>query len=431
MASVRVRPETRTLYFDFFYQGVRCREQTALEDTTANRRKAEKVMEKIEAEIKLGVFDYARHFPASRMVARFGIEPQRPQPAAADGIRSLIAATITPSAVEQLVVHSPPLPISGTPTFAEFAKTWIAENEVQWRNSYRLTVMGIVDQHLDPAFGATAVASITRAGILEFRASLAKLKGRRRSSLSPRRVNSVMNILHQIIDEAADRYRFVSPYYKVKPLKLTKTDIQPFSLQEVSQIVEKVRADYRDYYIVRFFTGMRTGEIDGLKWEWVDFERRLILVRETIVGGVEGEATKTLESHRDIQMSEAVYESLMRQRERTRSFGKYVFCNRNGEPLDHNNVTKRVWHPLLKHLGLKARRPYQTRHTAATLWLASGENPEWIARQMGHATTEMLFKVYSKYVPNLTRRDGSAFERLLASHFAAHGGANSEVANEH
>jgi integrase len=58
------------------------------------------------------------------------------------------------------------------------------------------------------------------------------------------------------------------------------------------------------------------------------------------------------------------------------------------------------------------------RHTAATLWLAAGEAPEWIARQLGHASTEMLFRVYSRYVPNLTRRDGSAIDRLLASRFA-------------
>ena len=72
----------------------------------------------------------------------------------------------------------------------------------------------------------------------------------------------------------------------------------------------------------------------------------------------------------------------------------------------------------LRHLGLAPRRPYQMRHTAATLWLASGEAPEWIARQLGHASTEMLFRVYSRYVPNLTRRDGSAIDRLLASRFA-------------
>jgi integrase len=81
-------------------------------------------------------------------------------------------------------------------------------------------------------------------------------------------------------------------------------------------------------------------------------------------------------------------------------------------------VTNRVWYPLLRHLGLKKRRPYQCRHTAATLWLAAGEAPEWIARQLGHTTTEMLFRVYSRYVPNLTRRDGSAFERLITQSIA-------------
>ncbi|MDW2812641.1 site-specific integrase, partial [Acinetobacter baumannii] len=63
--------------------------------------------------------------------------------------------------------------------------------------------------------------------------------------------------------------------------------------------------------------------------------------------------------------------------------------------------------------GLKSRRAYQTRHTAATLWLSAGENPEWNARQLGHSTTEMLFRVYSRYIPNVTRRDGSAFEAML------------------
>jgi integrase len=180
----------------------------------------------------------------------------------------------------------------------------------------------------------------------------------------------------------------------------------------VQQILATVRADFHDYYTVRFFTGMRTGEIDGLKWKYIDLERRLILVRETIVDGEE-DTTKTDGSQRDIQMNEAVYQALLRQEKATRKVSSFVFCNREGKPLDHVNVTKRVWYPLLRHLGLTLRRPYQTRHTAATLWLGSGENPQWIARQMGHASTEMLFKVYARFVPNLTRQDGSAFERLL------------------
>src|SRR5450756_1072717 len=106
---------------------------------------------------------------------------------------------------------------------------------------------------------------------------------------------------------------------------------------------------------------------------------------------------------------------LQRQMAATHKLSEYVFCNLLGQPLDNKNFSDRIWYPLLRHLGLDKRRPYQMRHTAATLWLASGEAPEWIARQLGHTSTEMLFRVYSRYVPNLTRQDGSAMERLLAS----------------
>ncbi len=52
---------------------------------------------------------------------------------------------------------------------------------------------------------------------------------------------------------------------------------------------------------------------------------------------------------------------------------------------------------------------YQARHTFATLMLSVGENPNWVARMMGHTSVEMLFKKYSGYIPNLTHQDGSVF----------------------
>ena len=159
---------------------------------------------------------------------------------------------------------------------------------------------------------------------------------------------------------------------------------------------------------------MRTGEVHGLKWKYLDFDLRIIRVRETFVLG-EDEYTKTDGSQRDIQMSQPVFDALQAQYKVTGAASEYVFCNLLGTPLDNKNFSDRIWYPLLRHLGMEKRRPYQMRHTAATLWLASGEAPEWIARQLGHTSTEMLFRVYSRYVPNLTRQDGSAMERLLAS----------------
>jgi integrase len=403
MAKIRARKETGTLYFDFFYRGQRCREQTALEDTAANRKRLQKALDRIEEEINAGTFDYARSFPGSKQAARLAAPVIA---IAAVAGPSATANPVTAAAVSILV------PQVQLPTFGVFADLWIAENEVAWRRSHRRTVKDIVDGHLRPAFGDKGVGAITKPDILALRAQLSKVPGRKAETLSAKRINAVMAPLRQILNEAADRYEFNTPFRNIKPLKVPHSDITPFSLEEVQLIINTVRVDFKDYYTTRFLTGMRTGEIDGLKWKYVDFEHRLILVRETIVGGEE-DATKTDGSVRDIQMNEAVYQALRRQEAATRGISQFVFCNREGKPLDHVNVTKRVWYPLLRHMKLTPRRPYQTRHTAATLWLASGENPQWIARQMGHVSTEMLFKVYARYVPNLTRQDGSAFERLL------------------
>ncbi len=190
----------------------------------------------------------------------------------------------------------------------------------------------------------------------------------------------------------------------------------------MQSLIDTVRADYRDYLLVRFFTGMRSGEADGLQWKYVDFERRLILIRETLVLG-QNDYTKTDGSQREIQMSNLVYAAMRRQEEATRTLSEYVFCNRQGNPVDNKNFVERVWRPLLNNLSLSLRRTYQMRHTAATLWLAAGENPEWVARQLGHTSTEMLFRVYSRYIPNLTRQDGSAIDRLLQSTFSEPGEA--------
>ena len=99
----------------------------------------------------------------------------------------------------------------------------------------------------------------------------------------------------------------------------------------------------------------------------------------------------------------------------------FVYVLAKGGHLQNRYISRHVWYPALKACGLLRRNPYQTRHTAATLWMAAGESPEWIAQQMGHSSTTMLFRVYSRYVPNLTRQDGSAFERILSEKFSVNG----------
>lgn len=386
MGNIRVRKDTGKLFFDFRYQGKRCREQTKLDDTPANRKRMKIILNKIDAEITLGTFNYWDYFPDSPRAEEFHHLKQLGDRAFTD-----------------------------TPLFKDFAETWVNEMQAQWRLSHKEGVELNLRKYILPKFGEKEVGHITKAEILAFRSELAKVtKKKSGTPLSASRINHIITPLRMILNEAANRFDFSSPYHGIKSLRVPKTDVEPFSIEEVQTIINTVRPDFRNYYIVRFFTGMRTSEIHGLQWKFVDFNRRQILVRQALVrGGLT--YTKNDGSFRAIDMSEMVFEALKAQHKVTKH-SEFVFCTRQATPLNHNNVCNRVWQPLLRHLGLTVRRPYQTRHTAATLWLAAGESPEWIARQMGHTTTEMLFRVYSRYVPNLTRQDGSAFERLLKNH---------------
>ena len=406
MAKVNVRKETGKLVIDFTYRGVRCREQTALDDIAANRRRVEVVLKKLREATAAGTFVYGEFFPGSALIARFEVPHQVP------------AGTSAPRQGTEVAAAAAAASATPTPTFRDFTATWLAEHQVEWRRSHIKVLMSTLDGHLLPHFGTKPVGAISKADIFAFRAKLAQLPGRAQAKMSNKRINGILAPLRQILNEAADRHGFISPTATLKPLRIRKTDIDPFTLDQVQQILAVIRVDYRDYITTRVLTGMRTGEAHGLKWKYVEFENRLILIRETFVLG-EDDETKTDSSRRDIQMSQPVFEALKRQYEATGKLSEYVFCNREGQPLDNKNFSDRVWYPLLRHLGLKARRPYQMRHTAATLWLASGEAPEWIARQLGHANTQMLFTVYSRFVPNLTRRDGSAIDRLLATRFSS------------
>ena len=307
---------------------------------------------------------------------------------------------------------APALP--DTPLFSDFSVTWRKEMAPQWRRQHRDSVDATFDAHLLAEFGDRPVGAITKADVLTFRAKLAELPGRSTPKLTSSTINKTMGLLRQCLTEASERFGTPDAFKGVKRLKGRRPDVKPFSLAEVEKIRTTIRPDFRHYMTCRFFTGMRTGEINGLKWKYVDFEHEVIRVREVFSAGEAEENAKTESSIRDIPMLPMVKDALMQHWEARDPDNEYVFTTREGNPIDAHNFANRIWYPLLRYLELEKRRPYQTRHTTATLMLASGENPEWIARLMGHTNTQMLFTVYSRFVPNLTRQDGLAFSGLVS-----------------
>ncbi|NTV11016.1 MAG: DUF3596 domain-containing protein, partial [Zoogloea sp.] len=230
MASIRARADSGKLFFDFRFRGLRCREQTLLDDTPTNRKKLEKVLQRIEVEIAQGTFDYAEFFPSSNLASKFSGAAS----ISSDGGSQMVAApmpAITGMPLQSVAatsVMAVPASVAARPSFADFAETWQLENEVTWRRSYQRTVSDIVAKHLVPRFGARDVGSLLREELLKLRSELAKVKGRKKETLSPRRINAIMNVMSLILAEASDRYKFTSPYYNIKPLRLPKSDVEPF-----------------------------------------------------------------------------------------------------------------------------------------------------------------------------------------------------------
>jgi integrase len=204
MGSIRVK-ESGKLFFDFRYMGRRCREITALDDTPANRKRLEAILSRIEAEILLGQFDYGTYFPNSGLLQEIRLKADR------QALR---------------------LPTVGIPTLAQFANTWAAEKEVDWRASYRRTVRTYIGTYILPTLGDQPLDAIRRDTLLGFRADLARRKGRRSAQLSAATLNRCMMILSQILTEAALRYELPNPAAHIKRVKVPRTHVEPFSLAE-------------------------------------------------------------------------------------------------------------------------------------------------------------------------------------------------------
>jgi integrase len=194
----------------------------------------------------------------------------------------------------------------------------------------------------------------------------------------------------------------------VENRKIEKPQIKPLSMEEVDRFLHAVNPFYKPFFIVAFFTGMRAGEMVGLKWDNVYFDRKTIKIVETRVYGLEGRP-KTNSSYRDIDMLPMVYDALKEQAAKTRLRSKYVFLNLDDKPIEAETLRKNAWSKALKKAKLEYRPMIQTRHTFATMMISSGENLGWVQKMMGHSSLKMITDKYFAYIPNMTHNDGAKF----------------------
>lgn len=296
----------------------------------------------------------------------------------------------------------------------EFATRWFPQVAIGWRASTRTRVATILDRHVLPAFAGHPVDGFDRADLMAWRAQLATgAVGRPPCSAS--RINAIVQVVRQCLAERQRQLGFLNPCDGLPRLPARRPRIAPFSLPELRRLVDAAPSHLKDYLLVRGLVGLRSGEANGLRWDCVDLAAGTIEVACSRADGVDG-LPKNESSERVVAMTPTVRDAMRRQWMRTGEMGGYVFLTRRSQPLDTQNFARRDWRRLLRKAGLAHRAPEQLRHTAATLMLAAGEAPTFVAQVLGHADCRMLLTVYARFMPGaLGRQDGAALEAVLAA----------------
>lgn len=313
----------------------------------------------IRYEIKLGTFDYLKHFPFSKKAKSF-------RQGRADQY-----------------------------TIQEALKDWLHRNEPNYELSTLHGYNSAVYHHLIPQFGALKIADLS---VIQVKEWLAKL------TCSNKRKNNVLIPLRRLyeelyLDEVIDK----NPLDRIKNLTISPREPEPFSLDEIEKILDQLQAQERNLIQFAFWSGLRTSELIALTWQDVDLANNRFYIRRAKVRGII-KGTKTSAGSRSVVLQAQAKQALINQHAFTGLLNETIFHDsRKNQPWKNDqSIRKGVWTPALKKAGVKYREPYQTRHTFASILLSRGEEPMWVATQMGHKDWGMIRKVYGRWIPTLS-----------------------------
>ena len=355
--------KTESIRIKFMYRGMECRETLKLAHTKANIKFAERLRGEILNAIQLKTFDYAKYFPDSRQLQKFGQQPGRHKMTVGDMLElqlALYERTLAPS------------------TF---------KNYQRYTKSFLMT-----------KWGTTLLSELKPAALRSWIATL-ELKARSlRQMLIPLRGAIELALNDELIDD--------NPLDRVKLKKIlsqeaydVEAEPDPFSASEILTLLETYPGQVRNVFQFAFYSGMRPSEIIALRWESVDWLAMLIKVERSRTAGVSREKLKTKSSRRTVDLRQGAYEALLDQRQYSELAGGLVFLDpATGKGWDTTSRLSICWATMIRRSKMRYRKPYQTRHTFASTLLSAGENPLYVAKQMGHKDTTMLTRHYSKWI---------------------------------
>ena len=270
------------------------------------------------------------------------------------------------------------------------------------KDSTASTYRSNVRVHLKPALGRYRSDQLTAHAMKRWRKQMAtKIAA---GEMAAKTFNNLLNLLHQILDWArhpAQGFMSHDPLVGQRRLRVDRPEAQYLEDESICDLLAVVADERRDLAIVScaLFAGLRRGEIFGLQWDDVEWNNgqpggRLQIRRSVYQGIVR--SPKTVNSVRTVDVPRRVLDALAAHRYRTPPMhGNFVFRTQTGEPVDPNSWYRRHWPDIRRRAKLAdGVSLHSLRHTYASLLIRNGENPKYVSRQVGHASTSFTMDTY-------------------------------------
>jgi len=211
----------------------------------------------------------------------------------------------------------------------------------------------------------------------------------------------------------------------VDPPRPLQKQMTALDTVEVGQLLKAAEGSpYRHIIFLAIYTGLRRGELLGLRWADVDVENQTISVNQSLqrmVGkGLIVTEPKTRSSRRLVTLPPTAVKVLTSLKtERMDQCGdlgwsesNYVFCHKNGAPMSPDTVSH-AFNRLVKRTEIPHVRFHDLRHTHATLMLKQGVNPKIVCERLGHSSVTITMDTYSHVLPGMQEKAALAFEAGL------------------
>jgi len=265
----------------------------------------------------------------------------------------------------------------------------------------------VIRTHLLPYFGNMRLPDITTAEVQAFLAEKSK-------RLAPRTVLSLRNRLSKIFNVAV-RWGYLesNPVQgtQVPPLVDTRERVA-LTPQHVRALLGELREPYRTMVLLAVLSGLRRGEIFGVRWRSIDFIEGSILVAQSNYRGRLA-APKTRASRRKVFVDAVVLQALARLRPANAQPDDFVFASGRGTPLNSSNVWNRELAPACKRAGIPRVCWHAFRYTYSTWVDPTGESIRALQAQLGHTDSRLTLSVYTQPMPEAQRRLAGKVAQVL------------------